>query len=325
MRVGETVDKIANQYPDSARRGDGWFVGTITERNWVDVLDWTRCLRDPLRGSTAPEQRVRGLISYALRDFSMHPVDPDATEPQVLAVCPHHEGGALVMTDDFDIRFLTHEDLGVRRGTSIKVGPGAGHPFLEHVRFETRLDEVAVGRRRALLECSKNLRELGAVFVAEREGKPGPPPYSGPALMLHYRARGDIAAGHERVFRCAMDPELPVTLSEEQFARRYERLDLAAPDRELISYAVRDFASHPLASDFYARQSVMACTHHAGGALVLYDDGSVEFRDRMYFGLLLDEPIQVGSESSVHVLRPLVMARRRLKEARDPPETNAEK
>lgn len=86
-----------------------------------------------------PEDRC----SYAVRDFEHFPLDPQATEPQILACdrqgadgrTPHHDGGLMVLFDDGSVEFMTNDDLGLAPEAPIVVGPDSSQPMLRQVVF----------------------------------------------------------------------------------------------------------------------------------------------------------------------------------------------
>jgi hypothetical protein len=67
---------------------------------------------------------------YDVRDFAKFPLDPNATEPQVIAACIHHRRGVVVAYDDGSCQFLTLEDLGLYDDDEKSVGPDSISPAL---------------------------------------------------------------------------------------------------------------------------------------------------------------------------------------------------
>lgn len=95
-------------------------------------------------------EAVRGLCSYAVRDFGRFPLDPLPDEPQILACdrqgddgCTQHHLGGLdgmsginVAFSDGSVKFLTHDELGLSGDDQIVVGPDSTHPMLKKVRYD---------------------------------------------------------------------------------------------------------------------------------------------------------------------------------------------
>ena len=81
------------------------------------------------------------LCSYAVRDFERFPLDPESSEPQVLAVCVgrdgtlRHKGGVNVLYDNGSARFVELAELGLPPGTAPVPGPDSPSPILRVVRF----------------------------------------------------------------------------------------------------------------------------------------------------------------------------------------------
>ena len=77
--------------------------------------------------------------------------------------------------------------------------------------------------------------------------------------------------------------------------------------RAICSFMVRDFKKYPI--DHEAMQlNIIAAEReefHPGGINILYDDGSVRFRDREWLGIPAGAPIVVGAESDVDELKKL--------------------
>lgn len=84
------------------------------------------------------------LCSYAIRDFKRFPLDPESSEPQVIAVCVgrdgtlRHKGGVNVLYDNGSARFVEIselEELGLPSGAKPVPGPDSPCPILRVVRF----------------------------------------------------------------------------------------------------------------------------------------------------------------------------------------------
>lgn len=86
------------------------------------------------------------MCSYAVRDFLLYPLDPDAETPQIIACdrmgldgrTAHHSDGLCVLFDDGAVKFMSREDLGLSRDDPIVVGPRSTHPMLGRVRYHPR-------------------------------------------------------------------------------------------------------------------------------------------------------------------------------------------
>ena len=312
MRVGEVVYAAARDLGPDDDTGEGWFIAKLMDTRDRALVSRLQCPADPLAGTRDESLGYRATLSYPVRALDTHRLvadRPAADEPQVLVVCPHHDDGAFVMTDDFDIRFLTRAELGAPESGPIEIGAKGTHPALACVRYEKRLPEEmerAIRTRQAQISCANHLRQLGGIYTSEAMEKPGLPPHSGPALLVYYRQRHYIQKTREAVMICPLDPIVHAPATETESAA-YDELDLRKSLRRYASYAVRDFMSSPLNSRAERAQSIMACLHHQGGANVLFDDGAVQFLDRERLGLGPDDPITVGSASKSELLRPLIL------------------
>ena len=112
------------------------------------------CAGDPdMRFPRTPEDQARwddvdlmaapsDLCSFAVRDFTQHPVRRDKGERRILACdrqgndgrTAHHKGGLNVLFDNGSVKFLGHEQLGLTADLPIVVGPDSDHPLLSQVR-----------------------------------------------------------------------------------------------------------------------------------------------------------------------------------------------
>ncbi len=76
---------------------------------------------------------VRRLCSYAVREFTEFPLDPDSEEPQAIAcdapdadgVVRHHRGGLTILFDDGAAQWTDREHLGLQPDEPITIGPDA--------------------------------------------------------------------------------------------------------------------------------------------------------------------------------------------------------
>ncbi len=207
MRVGEFVYGVARSLKPGDSRKEGWLLARLMTVKDKQLVSRLRCRADPLADSRDRSLGFRTQFSYPIRDLESHPLAATADEPQVLVVCPHHDDGAFVMTDDFDIRFLTRAELGVPATGRIEIGAKPTHPALAGVRFETRPNEEMqrkILKRQAQTSCAQRLRLLGGIFAVESMEAPGPPPYSGPALFAHYRQKRYIQMAREEVLMCPL-------------------------------------------------------------------------------------------------------------------------
>ena len=86
---------------------------------------------------------------------------------------------------------------------------------------------------------------------------------------------------------------------------RYDDIDLEDPPSDVCSYMVRAFRAYPLNPEAEEKQ-IIACDrngpshdipHHKDGLNVVYEDGSVKFRDREWLGISPKAPIVVGPDA----------------------------
>jgi prepilin-type N-terminal cleavage/methylation domain-containing protein len=161
--------------------------------------------------------------------------------------------------------------------------------------------------------CANHLRQLGGVYTSESMEQPGLPPHVGASLFLYYRQKHFIQKTREEVLTCPGDNAVKVPQSAAD-SERYDEMDLANPPSDACSYMGRDFVNHPLSNEAPAAQ-IIACDrngpdhktpHHRDGLNILYDDGAVQFKDREYLGLTPEDPIVVGPDSDVEILRDVV-------------------
>ncbi len=148
--------------------------------------------------------------------------------------------------------------------------------------------------------CQDQLRQLGGAFVGHGAQRGASDLPGGAAAFLELVA--EFAIPPERLL-CPGDSS-PVAAGHSVSA--VDRHDAAAL-RAVCSYAVRDFTRYPLDPNSTRPQIIAADAdvHHRDGLNVLWDDGSVQFLDRMYLNLAPDEPIVVGPDSPHPELRKL--------------------
>lgn len=161
--------------------------------------------------------------------------------------------------------------------------------------------------------CANHLRQLGGIYTSESMEKPGLPPHVGASLWLYYRQKHFIQKTREEVLTCPGDNTVRVPANEQDSAI-YDDLNLNDPPVEVCSYMGRDFVNFPLSNEAEAAQ-IIGCdrngtdhqtVHHRDGLNILYDDGAVQFKDREFLGLTQDDPIVVGPNSDVEILRQVV-------------------
>jgi len=70
------------------------------------------------------------LTSYAVRDFARQPIAPHASGKEPWVLCPWHRDGIPVLYDDGSVVFHRREDLGLRPGESLVLGPDAKSELL---------------------------------------------------------------------------------------------------------------------------------------------------------------------------------------------------
>ena len=164
--------------------------------------------------------------------------------------------------------------------------------------------------------CAGRLSQFGALYQGEQmERGGGRPTHNGVGYFLNFRTgKGRlIAKGQEEVFTCPGDPVIIVPNTPELQAK-YDEVDLRDPDDSLCSFMVRDFRAYPLdrespdleilAADRQGTDHMTA--HHKGGINILYEDGSVKFKDRDELGISEAENIVVGENASNEMLRKLI-------------------
>ena len=161
--------------------------------------------------------------------------------------------------------------------------------------------------------CANHLRQLGGIYTSESMEKPGLPPQVGASLWLHYRQKHYIQKTREEVLTCPGDNTVRVPANDAD-AERYDEINLADPPLDVCSYMGRDFLTYPLSNEAEAAQ-IIGCDrngtdfktpHHRDGLNILYDDGAVQFKDREFLGLTPEDPIVVGPDSDVEILRQVV-------------------
>ncbi len=161
--------------------------------------------------------------------------------------------------------------------------------------------------------CAQRLRQLGGIYTGESMAKPGLPPKVGASLWLYYRQKFLIQKGREEVLICPGDQtaRVPGNAAESEM---YDELNLDEPPKNACSYMGRDFINFPMSNEAKSAQ-IIGCDrnsadnktpHHRDGLNILYDDGAVQFKDREFLGLMPDDPIVVGPESDVPILREVV-------------------
>ena len=159
------------------------------------------------------------------------------------------------------------------------------------------------------IQCANNLKNIGTMLV-ERSTAKGLGMRGGSAMLLQTYTLGMIRKGDEKVFLCPGDPRQQ-QLDDADFRKRYDAIDLNHIDPDIISYAGRNRKLYPIKSDSREKQA-WACDcqgvdgrsgHHPGGLNILYDDGSVVFTDHEALGVTVDDPIVIGNESSIPLLK----------------------
>lgn len=161
--------------------------------------------------------------------------------------------------------------------------------------------------------CANHLRQLGGVYTSESMEKPGLPPHVGASLWLYYRQKHFIQKSREEVLTCPGDQQVRVPANEAE-SDAYDEMNLADPPVTACSFMGRDFINYPMSNEAEAAQ-IIGCDrngvdhrtpHHRDGLNILYDDGAVQNKDREYLGLTPEDPIVVGPESDVELLRQVI-------------------
>ncbi len=153
------------------------------------------------------------------------------------------------------------------------------------------------GKRKT--ECQNNLRNI-VVFLNLRlnEGKLGV--RGGTAMILNLYKK-DVKEGDERLFICPGDPRQQ-DMSDRDFLKRYQNMNLDSVDATLCSYAGRNRKMYAIRFDSTKKQAwATDCQgddgrtgHHLHGVNVGWEDGSVKFMDYEDLGLAADAAIAVG-------------------------------
>lgn len=174
-----------------------------------------------------------------------------------------------------------------------------------------------VKQRSMRLQCQRNLQSVGIIFTQQQLEKPGRPKYSGAALLLWFRKKGDIKLGEEKnALLCPGDMGVIFPTTPEDSAK-YDDINLDSPPSDMCSYAARDFVKYQLLMDAPAKQ-IIACdrqgndgrtAHHEGGLIVLFDNGSSMWMDKEALGLSGgdENPIVVGPDSEQPLLKQVVV------------------
>ena len=165
------------------------------------------------------------------------------------------------------------------------------------------------------VQCANNLKNIGGMLVQRMTGK-GLGTKGGAAMLLNTYKLGMIRKGDEKVFLCPGDIIIRgQNLDDADFRKMYDTIDLNNIDPLMISYAGRNRKTHPLRPDSREKQA-WACDcqggdgrsgHHHAGLNVLYDDGSAVFLDTEYLGIGPDDPIVVGPDSTIEVLKQFIV------------------
>jgi prepilin-type N-terminal cleavage/methylation domain-containing protein len=167
-------------------------------------------------------------------------------------------------------------------------------------------------------QCAGHLTGLGVVYQQMRAERPGRPLHNGQSLFLSWRKKRDpVRFGEEDTLLCPGDPSAVFPRNDDDRAR-WDDVDLAHPDPDLCSFAVRDFRRHPTGPD--GKVQIIACdrqgatgdtSHHRGGINVLFDNGTTRFLDREELGLGAGDPIVVGPDAEHEMLRQVVTVSKR--------------
>ena len=167
------------------------------------------------------------------------------------------------------------------------------------------------------VQCANNLKNIGFMLVQRVTSNKGLGTRGGSAMLLNTYKLGMIRKGDEKVFLCPGDMIVRgQNLDDADFRKRYDTIYLNNIDPEIISYAGRNRKTHPIRADANSKQawgcdcqgSDMRTGHHQGGLNVLFDDGSVEFKDAESLGITnTDEPIVIGPDSNVDFLKQFIV------------------
>jgi len=165
------------------------------------------------------------------------------------------------------------------------------------------------------LQCQNNLKNIGSMLT-ERSTSKGLGTRGGAAMLLQTYKLGMIRKGDERVFLCPGDVIIRgQNIDDADFKKRYDSIDLDHVDPLTCSYAGRNRKLYPLRPDAKEKEA-WACDcqgddgrsgHHKGGLNILFDDNSVVFTDNEALGLLPDDPIVVGPDSTQELLKKFIV------------------
>ena len=167
------------------------------------------------------------------------------------------------------------------------------------------------------VQCANNLKNIGTMLVQRMTSGKGMGTKGGSAMLLYTYKLGMIRKGDEKVFLCPGDIIVrQQNLDDPDFRKRYDNIDVNNIDPDIISYAGRNKKTHPIKADSREKQA-WACDcqgadmrtgHHQGGLNVLFDDGSVEFKDHEALGIQnVDEPVVIGPDSNVEFLKQFIV------------------
>jgi len=180
-------------------------------------------------------------------------------------------------------------------------------------------DAPWVGEATRVTSCPENLGKLGELFHEWRAEHPGDEPRSGPGFLIALRREHRIAPGDEELLVCPSDG-FALHPTSRHLSMRYDMVNADDPESfaGMVSYAFRDFAHHPIATDEDPNPILAACRcgkdgkspHHRGGLYVLHVSGRVRFVPWETLGVdPLEGVVLVGPGSGNEQLAKLILPR----------------
>jgi hypothetical protein len=161
-------------------------------------------------------------------------------------------------------------------------------------------------------ECMSNLSELVKAYDDARDDGRLDPTLHGSAQILSWFGDGGVPFGREEVLFCPVDGEAaqPETDDERRAFRPADAASLRGA-RGLGSYAVRDFERCPVDAANTEKQPILCdrqgadgrTPHHKNTILIAFANGDVQKWSREQLGVAPGEPIVVGPDSPIPMLR----------------------
>lgn len=115
--------------------GDQWLTGDFGTDKAIAMYDEVDLASPP-----------NDLCSFAVRDFSNAPMNPNSGEAEIIACdkqgpdgrMAHHQGGINIVLDNAQSKFFDNESLNVSPNETVIVGPDSPHPMLRKVIYAAK-------------------------------------------------------------------------------------------------------------------------------------------------------------------------------------------